>query len=115
MFSGFGVALSGIHAAGQVLSTKAHNISNAQTEGFKRIRPILESSPAGGVIVSLQKDGRSAPPVFDEDSLGVREGSNVELEEELVGSLEASHLFQANVASLNTQNKVVGSFLDILG
>lgn len=115
MFIGFASAISGIQAGGRILGASAHNIANYQTENFKRTRTTLEESSAGGVVVSLSKDNRSGPQfTTGEDPFTPREGSNVELEEELIHTLEATHIIEANLASLRTQDQVLGSFLDIL-
>lgn len=116
MVGGFGIALTGMQAAGRMLGASAHNIANAHTEGFKRLRSIPEEIGSGGVRVTLEQDQTTGPSFFiqDEDGLTLREGSNVDLAEEITNTLQASHLFQANAASLRTQNKVLGSLLDIL-
>ncbi len=115
MLSGFASALSGIQAGGRVLAVGAHNIANAQTENFKRTRAILEESSAGGVIVTLEKDNRSGPQFpTGGDPFTFREESNVELEEELIHTLKATHLIEANLASIRTQDQVLGSLLDII-
>lgn len=115
MFAGFATALSGIQAGGRILGVGAHNIANAQTENFKRTQATLEESPAGGVIVSLSKDLRPGPQLpTGDDPFTFREGSNVDLEEELIHILEATNLTEANLASVRTQDTVLGSLLDIL-
>lgn len=116
MLEGYGIALSGMQAAGRWLGVSAHNIANAQTEGFKRITTFPEERGSGGVLVTLDQDRNSGPLFFaqDEDSFILREGSNVELEEEITNTFQAANLFKANVASLRTQDKVLGSLLDIL-
>lgn len=116
MVGGFGIALTGMQAASRMLGASAHNIANAQTEGFKRLRSIPEELESGGVRVTLEQDQATGPSFFiqDEDGLTLREGSNVDLAEEITSTLQASHLFQANAASLRAQNKVLGSLLDIL-
>ncbi len=114
MFSGFAVALSGIQAGSRILGASAHNIANAQTESFKRTRATLEESSAGGVIVSFSRDQRPGPQLpTGDDPFTFREGSNVELEEELIHTLEATNLIEANLASVRTQDKILGSLLDI--
>jgi len=114
MFSGFAVALSGIQAGSRILGANAHNIANAQTENFKRTRATLEESLAGGVIVRFSQDQRPGPQLpTGDDPFTFREGSNVELEEELIHTLEASNLIEANLASIRIQDKVLGSLLDI--
>ena len=115
MFSGFASALSGIQAGGRILAVGAHNIANAQTENFKRTEAILEESSAGGVIVTLEKDNRPGPQLpTGDDPFTFRQGSNVELEAELIHTLEATRLIEANLASLRTQDKVLGSLLNII-
>ncbi|MFA9562116.1 MAG: flagellar basal body rod C-terminal domain-containing protein [Nitrospirota bacterium] len=115
MFLGFASALSGVQAGSRILGASAHNIANAQTENFKRTRTTLEESSSGGVVVSLSKDHRPGPQfTTGEDPFTLREGSNVELEEELIHTLEATHLIEANLASIRTQDQVLGSLLDIM-
>ena len=115
MFTGFAMALSGIQAGSRMLGASAHNIANAQTENFKRTQVTLEESSAGGVIVSLSQDNRPGPQLpTGDDPFTFRQGSNVELEEELIHTLEATNIIEANLASLRTQDKVLGSLLDII-
>jgi flagellar basal-body rod protein FlgC len=116
MIAGMASALSGIQAGGKILGVGAHNIANAQTDGFKRTRALPVESSAGGVTVTLEKDLRSGPQIFSfEDPSILREGSNVDLGEEIISNLQASHLIKANIASVKIQNKVLGSLLDITG
>ncbi len=94
----------------------AYNIANAQTDGFKRTRALPVESSAGGVTVTLEKDLRSGPQFFSsEDPSNVREGSNVDLGEEIISNLQAAHLIEANIASVRIQDRVLGSLLDITG
>ncbi|MEX0829045.1 MAG: hypothetical protein WD032_02270 [Nitrospirales bacterium] len=115
MFLGFTSALSGVQAGGRLLSASGYNIANALTENFKRTQATFEESQVGGVVVSLTKDQRPGPQLpTGDDPFTFREGSNVELEEELLHTLEATHLIEANLASIRTQDKVLGSLLDIV-
>lgn len=115
MFAGFATALSGIQAGGRLLGAGAHNIANAQTENFTRTQATLEESSAGGVIVSLSQDQRPGPQLpTGDDPFTFREGSNVDLGEEIINTLQATHLIEANLATIRTQDKVLGSILDII-
>lgn len=115
MLAGIASALSGVQAGSRLLSASSHNIANAQTENFKRTQATFEESPAGGVVVSLSTDNRPGPQFMTgEDPFTLREGSNVELEEELLHTLEATRLIEANLASIRTQDQVLGSLLDII-
>ena len=115
MFTGFAMALSGIQAGGRLLGASAHNIANAQTENFKRTQATLEESSVGGVTVSLSRDNRPGPQLpTGDDPFTFRQGSNVDLGEELIHTLEATNIIEANLASMRTQVKVLGSLLDIM-
>lgn len=114
MFLGFASALSGVQAGGRLLGASANNIANAQTDNFKRTQATFEESQFGGVVVSLTKNQRPGPQLpTGDDPFTFREGSNVELEEEIIHTLEATHLIEANLASIRTQDKVLGALLDI--
>lgn len=115
MIAGIASALSGIQSGGRMLSVGAHNIANAQTEGFKRTRALpVESPTGGGVTVTFQRDERPGPQFLSgENSFSLREGSNVDLGEEIISNLQAVNLIEANIASVRIQDKVLGSLLDI--
>lgn len=115
MIAGMASALSGIQAGERMLSIGAHNIANAQTESFKRTRSLLEESSAGGgVRVTLQTDERPGPQLLSSNNLfSLREGSNVDLSEEIISNLQAVNLIEANMAGMRIQGKVLGSLLDI--
>lgn len=116
MIAGIGSALSAIQAGGKILSGGAHNIANAQTEGFKRTRVLPVESSVGGITVALDKDPASGPPFFsNEDPSVLRKGSYVDLGEEIISNLQAVHLIEANIASFKIQNNALGSLLDISG
>ncbi len=114
MFPGFATALSGVQAGSRLLGVSAHNIANAQTEDFKRTRATFEESSVGGVIVSLSQDQRPGPQLpTGDDPFTFRHGSNVAVEEELINTLKATNLIEANLASIRTQDRMLGSLLDI--
>ena len=115
MIAGMAAALSGIQAGGRMLSVGGHNMANAQTERFKRTRALPEESSAGGgVSVTLQTDERPGPQYLSSDnSFSLREGSNVDLGEEIISNLQAVNFIEANMASMRIQDRVLGSLLDI--
>jgi len=108
MIAGMASAFSAIQAGARMLSIGAHNIANAQTEGFKRTRAIpVESSAGAGVTVTLQKDERPGHQLlFSQDALRLREGSNVDLDEEIISNLQTVNLLEANIASVRIQDQV---------
>ena len=92
------IALSGLNAASSQLATSAHNIANAQTPGFRRQLVQQTAQPeGGGVVVSI---GRAAD-------------AGDALAEDVVTQMAATYAFKANVLSLKTQDRMLGSLLDL--
>ena len=91
------IALSGLNAASSQLATAAHNIANAQTPGFRRQLVQQATQPEGGVVVSI---GRAAD-------------AGDALAEDVVAQMAATYAFKANVLSLKTQDRMLGSLLDL--
>jgi hypothetical protein len=91
------IALSGLNAASSQLATAAHNIANAQTPGFRRQLVQQTAQPEGGVVVSI---GRATEA---DDALA----------EDVVTQMAATYAFKANVLTLKTQDRMLGSLLDM--
>jgi flagellar hook protein FlgE len=111
MNAGLFAGLSGIQAGARILNVGAQNIAHAQTEGYKRTRAIPVESSAGGVIVHLERDEGRGPLIVAQGE--PREGSNVDIGEEIISNLQAVHLLKANIASVDIQDTLLGSLLDI--
>lgn len=90
------IALSGLNAAQWSLNSAAHNIANLQTAGFRRQTTAQEARPEGGVSVRI---GRAAEP-------------GDALVEDIVGQKLAGYSFQANLLTLKTWDRMLGSLLD---
>ena len=90
------IALSGLNAAQWSLNATAHNIANLQTPGFRRQLTVQEARPEGGVSVSI---GQAAD-------------AGDALAEDIVGQKVASYAFQANLLTLKTHDRMIGSLLD---
>lgn len=91
------IALSGLHAASTRLATSAHNIANTQTPGFRRQVTTQAASPEGGVSVGLTQ---AAEP-------------GESLAEDVVQQVAARYAFEANVLTIRTQDRMLGSLLDV--
>jgi flagellar basal body rod protein FlgG len=118
MMAGIAAAFSGIQTGGKILTVNAHNIANAQTPGFTRTRVLPLASPAGGVTYSLDQVQAGSLSVSDEgspseDTSTTWEGSDVDMGEEMISTLQAVHLIEANLASMRIQDRLLGSLLDI--
>lgn len=92
------IALSGLNAAWMGVSVSAHNIANAQTEGFHRQVLEQQTVEGGGVTVTLSQAPEAGEALIDD----------------VVQQMAASYSFQANVLTLKTADRMMGSLLDIL-
>lgn len=91
------IALSGVHAASTRLDVSGHNIANAQTPGFHRQVVHQQSQETAGVMTTVGK--------ADEV------GSDVAAD--LVEQMQASYSYKANLRTIQTQEQMVGSLLDV--
>jgi flagellar hook protein FlgE len=108
-------ALSALRANLSKLDVTANNLANANTLDFKKSRASLEETAPAGVKVTLTRietPGTPLPP--DEILREGREMSNVSVEEELVDLITTRHAFAANVKTIQTEDEMQGTLLDIL-
>lgn len=109
-------SLSGLVAAQTKVLTAAHNTANANTEGFKKHRVILQEIYPEGVKASVEQIQTPTPVLTAGLANGKSqiEGSNVDLGEEAVNLIQGKRLFEANLNVIKTQNQMIGSLLDIV-
>lgn len=95
------VGLSGMRAAQRRLDAHAHNIANVQTPDFRRQVTVQTARPdAGGVDAHIGREpGASAP--FGR------------LAEDLVGQRVSLYSFAANLRTVQAQDRMLGTLLDI--
>ncbi|MBA3016276.1 MAG: flagellar basal body protein [Proteobacteria bacterium] len=117
MISGIHSGLSALNAIQTKTQVTANNVSNVNTDGFKKSRATLvEASPqAAGVTIQIEQMATPGPMLYEstekDDSLV--EKSNVELTEELPRMLIDRRAYQANIKSIQAQDEMLGSLLDI--
>ena len=116
MLSGIASSLSGLTAAQTKLATSAHNVANANTDGFKKHRVLLEEASQGGVRATIEAPDTPGSMTFKDTTRGLVpvEQSNVDLGEAMVDLLITQRFFEANLGALETQHETLGSVLDIL-
>lgn len=94
-----GRARSGVKLAETQVAAAAQNTANLQTEGYHRVRASGVETAEGGVRVELSRAAESgAEPVGD--VLTLKQGSA---------------LYRANLAVVDTADKMLGQAVDILG
>lgn len=91
------IAVSGVHAATTRLDVAAHNIANAQTPGHQRQVVHQQSQETAGVLTTVGKTEEVGP----------------DLAADLVAQMEASYSYKANLRTIQTQNEMMGSLLDV--
>jgi flagellar hook-associated protein FlgK len=95
------IGLSGMRAAQQRLDTSAHNIANAQTPGVRRLRVEQSAVPlAGGVETQVTRENE------------VQTGELDHLAEDLVAQRMSLYSFAANLKTVQTEDRMLGSLLD---
>ncbi len=94
------IGLSGMRAAQLQLDSHAHNVANVQTPDFRRHVTIQTARPdAGGVDTQITREtGVSAP--FDR------------LADDLVGQRMSLYSFAANLRTVQTEDRMLGTLLD---
>jgi flagellar hook protein FlgE len=94
------IAMSGLNATSTRLNVSAHNIANSQTPEFKRQQVEQTALAEGGVSVSLGNlDAAEASPLAT-------------LADDLVEQMVAAYEFKANLKVIQTQQDLLGQWLD---
>lgn len=89
-------ASSGLQAAQARLNSTAHNVANAQTEGFQRQQTTGQALPSGGV----QTQPRRLPQ------------PGADLVQDTVEHISAAYSFQVNLKTVQTADAMLGALLD---
>lgn len=115
MISAVQAALSGLQAYQTKLANNANNIANANSEGFKKSRVVLEDQQPQGVTATVEKVDTPGAQVQQQTSDGydIVELSNVDLGEELTEQMVSHHSFSANLKTLQVADEMVENLIDI--
>lgn len=90
------IALSGAQAASQRMEVAAHNIANAQTEGYQR-QKVIQSQETRGVVTSIGREQEVGP----------------DLAADLAAQKAAAYQYKANLRTIETERQMLGSLLDL--
>lgn len=97
--------LSGMRAAQARLDVAAHNVANMQTPGFQRQHVQQTAQPAaGGVSTQMGREPAS--------SAQGRDGFD-RLAEDMVEQRTSLYSFTANLRTVQTQDTMLGTLLDV--
>ncbi len=108
-----GIAQSGLEAAATRVGVSANNVANALTDGFVPSRVSSAELPGGGVRseVAPVRDPRAEARA----DAALLAGSGTDLVTEVVAQQEATRLFQANAATLRTEDALFEAALKLKG
>jgi len=117
MIDGVYAALSALDGFSKKMAVTANNVANINTNGFKKSRAVAEEGQNGAVEISIQEiDTPGSPISSEEDSAEqTKDTSNVDIAEEMVDMTITQLGYEANLKSLEVQEELQGSILDILG
>ena len=109
-------SVSALQAHARKLGVTANNIANVISEGYKKYRASMEEGPHGGVIVNITRVDTPGYPyeVIENGQPVEKEMSNVDLTEEIPNLMIAQRGYEANLKTIQTQNKMLGSLLDTI-
>jgi flagellar hook protein FlgE len=91
------IAMSGMNAAQTRMAVAGHNIANVQTPGFRAQQVLQRTQAGGGVATAVTHAGQPG----------------VSLANELVGQMSAGYVFKANLRSLEVEQAMLGTLLDV--
>ena len=117
MLSGISLGLSALKAIQTRTQSTANNTANVNTDGFKKTRVTMVEAVPQGVTTNVQRMDTPGPMVYEPTQEGevLVEKSNVDLTEELPQMLIDRRAFQANIKTIQAQDEMLGSLLDIKG
>ncbi len=90
-------ALSALAAFGTGLNVTANNIANMNTNGFKPTSAVINEDVNGEVKVTLSQS----------------ENADVDIAKEMVDMMIEKNAIQVNIKSLQTENDVLKSLIDM--
>ena len=109
--------ISALQAYKTRLGVTADNVANVNTDEFKKSRASLKEGAHGDVQVEINRIDTPGPRYqeFEGDQLVEREGSNVNLEEEIPSMMVTQRSYEANLKVMQTQDQMLGTLLDTIG
>ncbi len=113
MIKAMDIGIAGMKAMASRMAVHSNNVANANTDGFRKSRTVLAENQTGGVSTRVEKVDTPGPVIQDQG--GERELSNVDLAEEIVGTIPTRQAYTANLKMIRIADEMTGSVLDIKG
>ena len=123
-------SLSALMAYGRRMGVHANNVANMYSQDYNKSRVVMKEGPDQTVTAEIETvDSRVLPregaeeldptPAQDAaetpqtDALAGYENNNVELAEEIVGTIITQNAYSPNLKMINVQDQMIGTILDI--
>ena len=109
-------SLSAIKSYAEKMRVISNNVANVETDKFKKRRAILVEDPESNVHAEINHIETPGPTVTEvnEGHISQRELSNVNLAEEIPQTISTQRGYEANLLTINTQDEMLRSIIDIL-
>ena len=101
-------AAAALTARGRKLAVTANNIANVNTDEFKKSRAVLQAGASPSISVTISEV--NTPGTMQPNGL---ESSNVDIAEEFVDLITTQHSYTANAKTIQTEDAMQKSLLDI--
>ena len=117
MISAVNSTVSALQAYKTQMEVTSNNVANVNTEGFKKSKATLKEGDNGNVQVDVNEVNTPGHRYqeLEDDQMVEKETSNVDLTEEFPQMMVTQHAYEANMKVLQTQDRMLGTTLDILG
>ncbi|MGL1935141.1 MAG: flagellar basal body protein [Fibrobacterales bacterium] len=113
--NGIASAVSGLKASSTRMNVSGHNIANVNTDDFKA-QVVNQHDDNGIVDTTISRDTSEGPIIQRTSKEGTQESvemSNVDLSKEAANQILASSNYKANVKTIQTQDEILGTIIDL--
>jgi len=111
MIKALDTSIQGLKAMETRMAASANNLANVNTDGFKKDRVTLSETTQGGIRAEVAKV--DTPGDVVEDRGTTRELSNVDMAEEIAGTIPTKAAYSANLKMIQAQDELTGTLLSI--
>ena len=116
MISAINSSVSALQAYVKKLGVTANNVANVNTDGYKKVQPVMEEGMHGDVHIALTRVNTPGYPYhgYENGQKVEKKTSNVNLAEEIPDLMVARRSYEANIKTIQVQDEMLGSLLDII-
>jgi len=106
--------ISALNALATKQAVSSNNIANVESSKFKKSTTVLAEGQNGAVSAKVQAVNTPGVMINQPDG-SVEELSNVDLGEELTGTIPTQRNYEANLKALQVQGEMEDNVLDLIG